>query len=175
MRTFVSFDLPKEIKSEIAKIQSDLKKAGLETKWVKPENIHLTVAFLGPINPEQITVVSKIVNKVNQRLNPIKLSLSEISAFPNLNHARVIFVGLSGQIETLNKIAKEAREELKRRSVWFDEKPFVAHVTLGRFKQPQDLSQIVPKIKTKQVAFIVDKVSFKQSRLTPSGPIYTKL
>lgn len=175
MRAFVAIEIPKEIKSEIAKIQSDLRRAGLGAKWVKPENVHLTVAFLGSINPEQITVVKKVVNKVNQRLNPIKLTLSEISAFPNFNFARVIFVGLSGQIETLNKIAKEAREELKAKKIWFDEKPFVAHLTLGRLKKPQKLAQLIQKFAVKKIRFAVKEVSLYQNQLFPSGSIYIKL
>lgn len=175
MRIFISFNLPKKIKSEVSKIQDYLKKTGLEAKWVKPENTHLTIAFLGSINPEQITVVKEIVNKVNQRLNPIKLTLSEISAFPNVSRARVIFVGLSGQIETLNKIAKEAQEELKRKNIWFDEKPFVAHLTLGRFKKPTNLTQFINKLNIKRVPLEVKNVSCYQSLPTPSGPIYTKL
>jgi len=176
MRTFISLDIPTEIKSEITKIQSDLKEAGVEAKWVKPENTHITIAFLGSINEKQITKVKEILTPMNRFIKkPIKLQLKKLSAFPNIDRARVIFIELSGEIERLNDLAANLRNELKNKNIWFDEKPFVPHITLGRIKKPQDLSLIIQKVKVKQPILFLSKISLKQSQLTSSGPIYTKL
>jgi len=176
MRAFIAIEIPKEIKLEISKFQNLLKTAGLEAKWVKPENIHLTIAFLGSIDDKQAVEIKKILTPINRFIEkPIKFQLGQISAFPNASRARVIFVALSGKIERLTTLAAKVRNELKNKKIWFDEKPFVAHLTLGRFKKPQDINQLAEKIKIKQISFEVKEASLYQSLLSPSGPIYTKL
>jgi 2'-5' RNA ligase len=176
MRTFIAVDIPKEIKSEVAKIQSDLKKVGVEARWVKPENFHLTVAFLGLIDEKQVTRVKGILTPINRFIEkPFNLQLEQISAFPHLNKARVVFVDLSGETEKLKTLAVKVRNELKNKKIWFDEKPFVAHITLGRFKKPQNLTSLIEKINIKKISFAVKEASLYQSQLSSSGSTYIKL
>lgn len=176
MRAFISFELSNQVKKASAEIQNKLQKQGLHAKWVKPENIHLTVAFLGSIDNKQREQVKEILTPINRFIEkPINLQLRNLSAFPNVSRARIVFVNLSGEIETLSALSVKIRSKLIDNKIWFDEKPFVAHLTLGRFKKPQNLTQIVQKIKIKQLTFVVGQVSLNQSLLTSSGPIYTKL
>jgi 2'-5' RNA ligase len=176
MRAFIAIDLPKEIKLEISKIQSDLKKAGLLAKWVKPENIHLTLAFLGSIDKKQIKEIKEILTPINRFIEkPMRLQLGQVSAFPHPNKARVIFVNLSGEIEKLKILVAQIGSGLKNKKIWFDEKPFVAHLTLGRFKKPQNLISVIGKIAVKKILFEVKEISLYQSQLLSSGSIYTRL
>ena len=176
MRAFIAIDLPKEIKLEISKIQSDLKKAGLLAKWVKPENIHLTLAFLGSIDKKQIKEIKEILTPINRFIEkPMRLQLGQVSAFHHPNKARVIFVNLSGEIEKLKILVAQIGSGLKNKKIWFDEKPFIAHLTLGRFKKLQGISQLAEKIVIKKISFAVKEASLYQSQLSSSGSTYIKL
>ena len=176
MRAFVAIEISKEIKAEIFKIQNLLKTVGLEAKWVKPENIHLTVAFLGSIDDRQAAAIKEILTPASQFIEkPINLQLGQISAFPSASRARVIFLDLSGETEKAKTSAAQIRSELKKKKIWFDEKSFVPHLTFARLKKPQNLSSLIEKVPIEKISFEVKEFSLYQSRLSPSGSIYTKL
>lgn len=175
MRAFIALELPEKRKTEIGKIQQELKKAGVQARWVKPESSHLTLAFLGPITPNKIEPVGKILNDVARQVKPVQLHLLKIGCFPSLTKARIVFVDLGGELDKLNALAIKIREQLKKEKIYFDKKPFVSHITLGRIKKRQDLTQLIKKTKIKKVKSVANEVSLTKSTLTESGPIYQKL
>lgn len=174
MRAFIALELPEETKKEIGKIQRDLKKAGVQARWVKPELSHLTLAFLGSITPDKIKPLSDILNEVAYQIKSVQLHLSKIGCFPSPARARIVFVDLGGELGKLNALAIKTRKGLKKEKIFFDKKPFVSHITLGRIKRKQNLTQLIKKIKIKKANFIASEVSLTKSILTKSGPIYQK-
>lgn len=176
MRVFIACDLSEEIKSELSFVQNQLKKLGIEGKWVKPENFHLTLVFLGKAEENQIKETKKILVSINRIIEkPIGLKVKGISAFPFPTFARVVFAEVGGEIEILNRVVANLKQELKQKNIWFDEKPFIPHLTLARFKKKQNLSQILKKIKIKSIAFKIKEIYLYQSQLTPLGPVYSRL
>lgn len=175
MRTFISLELPIEIKTGIGEIQDQLRKAGVQARWVNSEIVHLTLAFLGSITPDKTEIISNILKETTKEVKPINLKLDKIGCFPGPVRARIIFVNLEGELGKLNDLAKEIRHGLKREKVYFDEKPFVAHITLGRIKKRQNLTNLIRKVKIKRVEFLASKITLIKSILTDSGPIYQKL
>jgi 2'-5' RNA ligase len=175
MRTFISLELPEKIKIEIEKIQQKLSRAGVQARWVKPEIAHLTLAFLGSITPDKIEPIGKILKEVVSQITPISLKLSKIGCFPSPKKARIIFVDLEGELEKLNDLVTKIRKELKKSNIYFDDKPFSSHVTLGRIKDRQNLTQLIEEIKVNKIEFVVSRVSLTKSTLTESGPTYQKL
>lgn len=175
MRTFIALEIPELIKKEIGQIQKQLSRLDLSFRFVKPENCHLTLAFLGSIAPAQTITSAKIVNQINCHAKPIKLSLGELKAFPNFNRPRVIFISLAGETDKLKDLADQVRRELKKESLWFDEKPFTPHLTLGRVKTRPASALFLAKARVKPLSFSAEKVTLFQSQLTTSGPTYTKI
>jgi len=175
MRAFIALELPKEIKTEIKNIQQQLERAGVQARWIKPEIAHLTLAFLGSITPNKVEPIGRVLEKVAEQIKPTQLYLSKIGCFPNPAKARIVFVDLQGELGKLNALTTKARKGLKKEGVWFDEKPFAAHLTLGRIKKRQNLTKITKEIRIKKVQFIADEISLTKSQLTEAGPIYTKL
>ncbi|MBU3957104.1 RNA 2',3'-cyclic phosphodiesterase [Patescibacteria group bacterium] len=188
MRAFIALELPEEIrtslrenlvsgeiKKEIGKIQRDLKKAGVQARWVKPELSHLTLAFLGSITPEKGELIEGILKKVASQIKPVQLHLLKIGCFPSLTKARIVFVDLGGELGKLNALAIKIRKQLKKEKIYFDKKPFVSHVTLGRIRKRQNLTLLIRKTKIKKVKFVASEVSLTKSTLTESGPIYKNL
>ena len=175
MRVFISLEIPKEIKEEIGKIQNNLKTAGIQARWVKPEIAHLTLAFLGETTPDKISPLGMILENAAKEISPVNLQLEQVSCFPSPAKARIIFLSLGGEIGKLNALASKIRQELKKEKIWFDEKPFVFHLTLARLKNRQNLEKFIPNIKIKKIKFIGQTIALKESRLTPQGPIYKTL
>jgi len=175
MRAFVSLELPLAVKKEIGEIQQKLKATGLQARWVKSEIVHLTIAFLGSATPNKLDIVSNILKEVANQVKPIKLKLSQLGCFPHPKKARIIFIELCGELAKLNTVAIKIRKQLKKQNVWFDKKPFSAHLTLARIKKKQNLTSLVKKIKIKQAEFTVSQITLTKSQLTATGPIYTQI
>ncbi len=175
MRAFIALELPEKTKKEISKIQQDLKKAGVQARWIKPKLSHLTLAFLGSITPDKVELIEKILDEVTYQIKPVQLHLLKIGCFPSPTRARIIFVDLGDELGKLNALAIKIRKRLKKEKIYFDKKPFVSHVTLGRIKKQQNLTQLIKKTKIKKVKFVASEVSLTKSTLTESGSIYTQL
>lgn len=175
MRVFIALELPEEIKNEIGKIQLDLKKAGVQARWIKPELSHLTLAFLDSITPDKVKLIGNIIDDGASQIKPIQLYLLKIGCFPSPTKARIVFVDLGGELGKLSALAIKIRKRLKKEKIHFDEKSFVSHITLGRIKKRQNLTSFIRKVKVKKVKFIISEVSLNKSTLTETGPIYSKL
>ena len=175
MRAFIALELPRQIKTEIGKIQQELKKMGIQAKWINPEIVHLTLAFLGSITSDKIELIGKILEEVSYQIKAVKLKLYQVGCFPSPTKARIIFVNLQGELGKLNALAIKIRKRLKKEKIYFDEKPFAAHITLGRVKDHQNLTEKINKVKVKKSEFITDEIALTESQLTKNGPIYTTL
>jgi len=172
MRAFISLGLPSKIKKEVAEIQQNLKTTGIQARWVKPEIVHLTLTFLGSITPHKINLISNLLEEVSHQMSLIKLKLHQLSCFPYPAKAKIIFIELGGELVKIDNLALKIRKKLKKEKIWFDTKPFAAHVTLGRVKKQLNLTKIIKKIKIKKTEFVANKVVLMKSQLTDSGPIY---
>lgn len=175
MRVFIALELPEEIRTEIDKIQKGLIRVGVQARWVKPEIAHLTLTFLGSITPNKAEIISNLLAQVVRQIKPVKLKLHQVGCFPSPKKPRVIFVALQGELDKLNALAIKIQKKLKKEKIWFDQKPFSAHVTLGRVEKKLNLSKILKEMKVEQVEFIANEVTFQKSNLTKSGPIYQTL
>lgn len=175
MRAFIALEIPEEIKKEIGEIQNQLKKLGLQARWVNPKITHLTLAFLGSITPDKIVSINKILKEGAGEINSIHLYLLKLACFPNSTKARVIFIDLGGELEKLNTLATKIRNLLKGKGIWFDKKLSITHITLARIKKIKDLRGLVEKIKIPKKQFIGQEVYLIKSTLTPNGPVYQTL
>lgn len=175
MRVFITLELPKEIKKEVGKIQQELKRLGIQARWVKPEICHLTLVFLGSITPDKVETIGKILKVTAGQTSPINLRLAKIGCFPNSRKSRIIFISLAGELDKLKALTDKTRKGLKKSGFWFDEKPFFVHLTLARLKKRQDLTKIVNQIKIEKINFQTNEIALISSTLTPTGSIYQNL
>ena len=175
MRAFIAIDLPKETKIKIAELESDLKKCDLAFKWVKPENLHLTLKFLGDINQEQVSKIKETINKISGRFAAFEASFNGFGFFPNPRKPRVFFISIDKE-ELLKSIARELEEELE--TLGFDkENRFKSHITLARIKDLKNIESLEAKIKNTQLdkKFFIGEIILYKSTLTKEGPIYGKI
>ena len=178
MRTFIALELSNEIQKELSRLQEELNKADADVKWVKPDNIHLTLKFLGNVEDAKIEQIKKILEGISSKEKLFEISLSGLGAFPDLNHPRVLWVGLDTGSPEAKRIAASLETELQKIGFPKEERPFSAHLTLGRVKSGRNKAKLKEKLSSLQVqpkSSAINNITLFQSTLTPKGPIYTPL
>ena len=172
MRAFITIDLIPSIREKISYIQQILKGCDLNVRWVNPDNVHLTLKFLGEINEESLEQIKKIMTDVAEGSKEIKTSLESFGFFPNERKPRVFFVSTTSQ-ETLKSIADELEDKLQDLG-FKKESKFKSHITLARIKSIQNIDCLKEKIKDIDLGenLPVNEIILYESTLTPEGPIY---
>lgn len=173
IRSFIAVPLPQEVQSALGEISRQLAAQSQGVKWVRPENIHLTLRFLGDTDPEKLPALGAGLDQIAAQRAPIVLCLGQFGAFPNLRRARVLWVGLEEEGEHLHQL-RRAVEHLSRSLGWErDTQEFKPHLTLGRVREggiiPQEILAVPP------LEFQADRVELIESRLKPEGPEYLML
>jgi 2'-5' RNA ligase len=161
-------------------MQESIKQYELKIRWVRPENIHLTIKFLGDIRWSDIDDIGMAIKETAAGFDPLFLSAQGLGVFPNLKRPRVIWIGLSGQVEEFISLQRMLDQKLQLIGFPKEKRPFKGHITIGRVKGRLDspqLSDIINRFSSKFAAkqFSADRIFLMQSELKPSGPIYTKL
>ncbi len=178
MRLFIATPTSIEVEKELARIVSALKNYNGPVKWVALSNIHLTLKFLGDTAENLIPQIKETINEVCRAHQPITTTLSTLGAFPTLARPRVYWVDLKGGGSELAQIADELDKALHDLGFEKENRPFRAHLTLGRVKFPkglQELNEAVQKIKVNPIQQVFDRIILFKSTLTPRGSIYEKL
>lgn len=176
-RSFIAIALNENLHKELESLQAKLKTADADVKWVKPENIHLTLKFLGNITDEQIEKVKNSLKKIATNFQSYQIHLKEIGAFPKISYPRVIWVGMDEGAKTTNKIYQSIEEELTKKGFEKEKRPLSPHLTLGRVrsgKNRQNLIRVIEKEKdfSSPSKLLVEEIVLFKSTLTPKGSIY---
>jgi len=180
MRAFIAIEISEEIRSALAQIQSHLKYAGGDVKWVEPHNIHLTLKFLGEISEEKSEKIKSILDEIGKATNPFEITIKDIGAFPKIEYPRVIWVGLDKGANESRVLAEKIDESLSKIGFQKETRPFASHLTIGRVRSSKNKEALKEKIfsspqSTVHSPQLISSVILFKSTLTPKGPIYTKL
>jgi 2'-5' RNA ligase len=178
LRSFIAIELPETAKSFLAGLQQDFKNCGADIRWVKPENIHLTLKFLGNIEEKQIDNIIKVIEKACSKYAAFNFRFSGVDVFPRRGSPRVLWVGMNGN-ETLTGLQQEIDIGLVKLGFERENRKFVPHLTLGRFKSSRGKVPLLDKIKSyknnKSGLTDVSSVSLIKSDLSPAGARYTRI
>ncbi len=180
MRTFLALDPPPEILRKIITMQDTLKKQiPRGVRWVNPDGIHLTLKFLGNIFPSHRDGIQSLLPEIVGAHFAFTLSAGRIGVFPGIAKPRVIWVGIGGETQSLFALQQDIEEALESIGFPRENRPFRAHLTLGRVKDPQACQGMETVIAQGQgfVAgrFKAANLLFIKSTLTPTGAIYSHL
>lgn len=178
MRAFIAVDIGDEIRSKLDDLQRKLKKVHADVRWVKPRNIHLTLAFLGDIPVEKTNPLTAALDATFTDMHSFELHATGTGSFGNPRHPRVIWAGLADCPELMD-LHRRTIEALKAAEIEFDNKPFSPHLTLGRVKAPDHTESLLGKLEkhkdTELGEAVIDRVELIQSTLAPRGAEYTTL
>jgi len=182
MRCFICIDLPKEISDEVVRVQTELQKKKIFTgKLVESENFHLSLKFLGEIEPEKVEKVKLKLKGI--KFDKIGAALGESGVF-NSNFIKIVWIHVLGKqiIELQKKIDEELKDlfslDLHSELLSSQHHEFVSHLTIARVKKVKDRKiflEELKKINIKNLTFEIDKFYLMESELTTHGPIYTIL
>ena len=176
MRTFIAVGISSEVRERIARIQAEFRKGDPDVKWVKPENVHITLKFLGEVSEDKLPAVIEKTRLAVTRISNFRVHLSELGSFPNLKSPRVVWVGVSEGKEELRNLNKKIEENLSYLGFAKEKREFSVHLTIGRVRSPRGKEKLVKKIEEMESSdvgeFSVDKVLVMESQLSSRGPTY---
>ncbi|HPI33207.1 MAG TPA: RNA 2',3'-cyclic phosphodiesterase, partial [candidate division Zixibacteria bacterium] len=157
-----------------------LRAKGGPVRWVAPENIHLTVRFLGETDEARVPKLRSLIDSIAPAFAPADVLIDRLGGFPNLRKPRVIWAGLAAA-EPVERMAQMARQvELAVRQLRFEpeKKGFQPHLTLGRVKDPRGMEQLAAFMESYRftpLAVRLDRLVLFRSTLTPKGSIYERV
>jgi len=157
-RYFIGIPLPAEVKKKL-KVQSW---PGLsrykEEKLVPQNNWHITLAFIGNLNEEDLGALKTLLSVFDWG-EGFKVGIRNFGAFPSLELGRVIWMGCEKGSDSVTELAEKLRRQLDGLEISYDSKPFVPHVTVARMRSPKNLSRLLDNGKMKQeVVFPVEEI-----------------
>jgi 2'-5' RNA ligase len=178
-RTFVAIELPEKIHVDIRKLQRDFASHRLNVRWVKPVNIHLTIRFLGNVDPSDVSGVGRVLSDTAANYPIFDLVPRGVGIFPNIRRPRIVWTGIAGQIDVLRSVQKSVENALVPLGFAAEKRPYRGHLTLGRIKARMDQGRLVTALRAHQdfvsETFSVKRLVMFKSELHPNGPVYTKL
>ena len=179
LRTFIAIKLPDVVTAAISEVQEGIRSHGIKLRWVKPENIHLPLKFLGDIEKDNIEKIKEIIYDSVNAGDPISLFAKGVGFFPGIKRPRVVWVGVAGEIESLIGLQKRLEEGLEHLGFEKAPRPFQGHLTVGRVKgriDPKKLGDVIKKYDGfVSETFYAESVDFYKSELRPTGAVYTVL
>lgn len=179
LRTFIAIEMPESIRQKIQNLQAELKSFPAKVTWVKPENIHLTLKFLGDTEDNTIDSIGDQLAISAASFSPFKINIGGVGAFPNFKQPRVFWVGSPTGADKLVEIAAEIDQRMNTLGFETDKRKYSAHFTIARVRDSRGIGPMVKSLQSKHDfdagEFIVNKISLIKSELTPQGPIYSVL
>ena len=178
MRAFIAIGLDEVIRARLAEAQERLRAARASVKWVKPELIHLTLKFLGEIEADAVEGIMGVVAQAAEGIGPFDVRVAGLGAFPPRGAPRVVWAGMEedARLATLQQLLEAGLEPLGFPA---ENRPFTAHLTLGRVKDPRHAGALRTLVEAEASADFgtqrVAEILLMQSVLSPSGPTYTPL
>lgn len=179
VRSFIAIDIPPSLRHLLENLQSDLKKADVDVRWVRPEGIHLTLKFLGSIEKKEVEKISQILESLAAEWRPFELNFHGMGCFPGLRAPRVVWVGLNRGGESIRSLQHAIEERLAEEGFAREERSFTPHLTIGRVRSQRGKGVLIQTIERKKDitigGFWTREITFFRSELRPTGAIYTKL
>lgn len=180
LRTFIAVDPGKTIRDRMVALQDALARAGAEVKWVEPDNLHVTLLFLGEVVDKEIPEVCRAVSEVTRRHAPFRMSVEGTGCFPNARRPRVLWVGVGQGEAELCALHDDLEQPLLDLGCYRREgRRFTPHITLGRTKKDDSHEELAAALAKKSDwkggEIAVQELLVMSSELRSDGPEYTVL
>ena len=178
IRSFLAFDIENEaVRNKLASAQRLLAQTGADLKLVEPQNIHITVRFLGGITPNMVEKIYAEMQKT--QFAPFNVQIKGLGAFPDLRYPRVVWAGITEGADQLKNVFNQLEPRLRSLGFAPDRKGFSPHLTIARVRSGRNKAQLAD-FAAKNANYDFGAINakclrLKRSDLTPRGPIYSTL
>jgi 2'-5' RNA ligase len=182
-RTFIALDLSRELQRFLAQAIARGERLLPAARWVTPASIHLTLAFLGELSPQQLTRAIEAAEAAARQSAPFGYRLGAPGTFGPARAPRVVWMGIEEPSGELQALQQTLNRELAARGFSVDTRPFTPHLTLARIKVPLSLpeqqslqrflqeSRVPPDLPGHRVT----SLDVMKSELSPTGASYSYL
>ena len=179
MRLFIAVDVTEEVRTAVAAKAARLREANCDVGWVKPENFHLTLKFLGETPDGKLDDIKAALDLVALSRAAFELELRGMGCFPERGAPRVVWVGAGAGRDALKTVARDVEGAMEDLGVPREQREFAAHLTIGRVRSPRGAERLRRLVEVEaETGFgrcVVDEVRLYKSTLASGGSIYDLL
>lgn len=133
VRTFIAVELSPGVKHRAGELIKKLKPTGADVKWVPPQQMHLTLKFLGEVPRDDIIPLCQIAQEVAAQFQPFDLGFHGTGAFPHTDHPRSLWIGVEEGLEEIRALQNALEQAIYEKLGFAKERrQFTPHLTIGR-------------------------------------------
>jgi 2'-5' RNA ligase len=141
VRLFVALDLPNLVRHAITELIANLQPKSRSARWIKPENLHITLKFIGHVSDEKLSPIQTALSSINST-QPVELHFRGMGFFPNEHRPRAFWCGIASS-PNLSELAADIDRTLLPLGIEAETRPFTPHLTLARFKSDEGIRDVV--------------------------------
>lgn len=179
VRLFIAIEITNATREKISGFQNDLKKTSADIKRVAPENLHITLKFIGATDEAKVDDIIAVINQSVIGIKPFDLCYKGAGVFPTGKNPRVIFAKAVDPGGILASVYERLNSQLSALGISSEERKFEAHITVGRVKTHKNINKLMDCINSyRDYAFGNENIShivLMKSDLSPEGPTYTRV
>ena len=137
IRTFIAVPVPEPLFDLQEKLKATISEKTGKIRWLRKDQLHLTLKFLGDTTEDSINDVRRIMQNIADEFKPFNVSIQKTGCFPKIERPRVIWIGISGELDKLDQLVERIQKKLNPLGFPKDEKKYYPHITIARAKYPQ--------------------------------------
>ncbi|HKM66018.1 MAG TPA: RNA 2',3'-cyclic phosphodiesterase [Candidatus Acidoferrum sp.] len=175
MRLFIAIEIPPEIRATFAALLKEFRAVAPQVKWVRPENLHVTLKFLGEAETAKLSALQNALSAIRSH-QPVNLEFRGLGFFPNEKRPKVFWAGLDSS-PNLKSLAADIDSATHRLGFPLEDRPFAPHLTLARFQPPEIPPKLLQANQQKSAqpfgSLQTGEIQLIESKLKPAGAEYT--
>ena len=179
VRTFIGIELNANTVNEIAEELNYLSYHFPKINWVRPENLHITLKFLGNVIPNDLRNIFDNITYVGSKSSPFSLDIQSVGLLPNEKHPRIVYAGCAMGEDCLKRLHKEVNDIISSIGYPEEPRPYYPHITLGRIKKPSYALGIEEYLRDLQKINFgitdIDEIVVFMSELKNKGAVYSPM
>jgi 2'-5' RNA ligase len=179
MRLFIAVDVSEEVKAAVADMATRLRETNADVAWVKPENFHLTLKFLGETQEARLGDIQAALDLTTAARAAFDLESRGMGCFPERGMPRVVWVGTNAGRDALAALARDVESAMEEFGFPRERREFAAHLTIGRVRGPRGAERLRRLVEAEAETVFgccrVDEVRLYKSTLASGGSIYEML